>query len=145
MPLSVLNIEYKNFIYIWPIITKHNWTLYAHPSYIYVLKKSLVINVYKLHIIFSYASNTYRYIFQIKIFSFFYVSLKLGINIGNLTFHMNCAMSKYCRTPDIETKDLSHSHPNLNLSQFRAYCLFHRNSSTASKNNWNRRLMLEIN
>ena len=30
-------------------------------------------------------------------------------------------------------------------SQFRAYCLFHRNSSTAIKNNRNMGLMLEIN
>ena len=41
----------------------------------------------------------------------------------------------YCRTPEIETADLSQSHASLKLSQFRAYCFFHRNSSTATKNN----------
>ena len=38
---------------------------------------------------------------------------------------------KYSRTPEIETANLSQSHATRNLSQFRAYCLFHRNSSTA--------------
>ena len=51
----------------------------------------------------------------------------------------------YSRTPEIETADLSQSHACLNLSQFRAYFLFYRNSSTATKSNWNMRLKLEIN
>ena len=51
---------------------------------------------------------------------------------------------KYSRTPEIETADLSISHAILNLSQYRAYCLFHRNSITATKHNCNMRLMLEI-
>ena len=37
-------------------------------------------------------------------------------------------------TPEIETADLSQSHASLKLSQFRDYCLFHRNSSRATKN-----------
>ena len=41
---------------------------------------------------------------------------------------------KYSRTSEIETADLSQSHASLNLSQFRSYCLLHRNSSTATKN-----------
>ena len=49
------------------------------------------------------------------------------------------------RTPEIETADLSQSGASLNLSQFRAYCLFHRNSSRVTENNYNMRLMLEIN
>ena len=52
---------------------------------------------------------------------------------------------RYSRTPEIETADLSQSHASLNLSQFRAYCLPHINSSTATKDNCNMRLMLEIN
>ena len=51
----------------------------------------------------------------------------------------------YSRTPDIETADLSQCHASNNLSQFWAYSLFHRNSSTAFKNNCNMRLILEIN
>ena len=41
----------------------------------------------------------------------------------------------YSQTSEIETADLSQSHASLNLSLFRAYCLFHRKSSTATKNN----------
>ena len=41
----------------------------------------------------------------------------------------------YSRTPEIETTDLSISHASFNLSQFQAYCVLHRNSSTATKNN----------
>ena len=41
---------------------------------------------------------------------------------------------KYSRSPETETADLSQFHASLNLSQFRAYCLFHRNLSTAIKN-----------
>ena len=51
----------------------------------------------------------------------------------------------YSRMPEIETADLSQSHAGLNLSQFRAYCLFHRNLSTATKDNSSMRLMLKIN
>ena len=54
-------------------------------------------------------------------------------------------ISLYSRTPEIETADFSQSYASLNLSQFQAYCLFHRNSSTATKNNCNMHLMLEIN
>ena len=54
-------------------------------------------------------------------------------------------LSRYSRTPEIETADLFQSHASLNLSQIRACCLFHRNSSTATKTNCNMRLMLEIN
>ena len=42
---------------------------------------------------------------------------------------------KYSKTLEIETADLSQSHASLNLSQFRAYCLFHRDSSTVAKKN----------
>ena len=41
----------------------------------------------------------------------------------------------YSRTPEIDTADLSQSHASFNLSQFRAYCLYHRNSSTSTENN----------
>ena len=41
----------------------------------------------------------------------------------------------YSRTPEIETADLSQSHADLNWSQFRAYCLYHRKSSAATKDN----------
>ena len=41
----------------------------------------------------------------------------------------------YSRVSEIETADLSQSHASFNLSQFRAYCLFHRNSNTATKTN----------
>ena len=51
----------------------------------------------------------------------------------------------YSLTPEIEIANLSQSHVGLNLSHIRAYCLFHRSSSTATKNNCNMRLMLEIN
>ena len=44
---------------------------------------------------------------------------------------------KYSRTSEIETA-------NLSQSQFQAYYLFHRNSSTATKNDGNMRLMLKI-
>ena len=42
---------------------------------------------------------------------------------------------QHSRTLEIETADLSQSHASLNLSYVQAYCLFHRNSSTATKNN----------
>ena len=51
----------------------------------------------------------------------------------------------YSRTPEIGTANLSQFHASFNLSKFWAYCLFHRISSTAAKNNRNVRLMLEIN
>ena len=57
----------------------------------------------------------------------------------------NILKYNYSRTPEIGTVDLAQSHASLNLSQFRAYCLFNRNSSTATKNNCNMRLMPEIN
>ena len=50
----------------------------------------------------------------------------------------------YSQTPEIKTADLSQSHASLNLSQFRAYYLFHRNSIIATKYNCSMRLMLEI-
>ena len=49
------------------------------------------------------------------------------------------------QTPAIVPANLSQSHVGLNLSQFRASCLFYRRSSTATKNNCNMPLMLEIN
>ena len=41
---------------------------------------------------------------------------------------------KYSQTLQIDTADMSQSHIGLNLSQFQADCLFHLNSSTATKN-----------
>ena len=74
--------------------------------------------------------------------SYFSDSKKYRYFIKNCT---SFSKSWYSRTPEIETADLSQSHANLNLSQFRDYCLFHRNSGTATRNNYNMRLMLEIN
>ena len=53
--------------------------------------------------------------------------------------------SKYSTSPEIETANLSQCYVGLNLSQFRAYCLFHRNSIAVTKNNENVRLILKVN
>ena len=46
-------------------------------------------------------------------------------------------LSRYSRTLQIETADLSQSHAGLNLSQFQTDCLLRINSSTAILNHLN--------
>ena len=135
-----------------PVIYKQIFTdaIYQFWNNIFKRKESLVLSIrWKLlsiakscfHVAKALISNAsvhkYQFVFRSYVLPKLYkcnLSIKKSHNFQN-----------YSRMPKIETADLSQSHSSLNLSQFQAYCLFHTNSSTATKNNRNMRLMLEIN
>ena len=81
----LFQIKNVRLIYIWPKNTKHNWTLYTRTTYVHVVKKLFVVNVHKLHWIFSNDIDIKTYI-QNQNINFFHLLLNLGINIWNLIY-----------------------------------------------------------
>ena len=86
------------------------------------------------------AKHNFRIFFQFYLLFFFnlayFLVLVYILNNINLLQHVPPRLiHKYSRMPEIETADLSQFHAGLNLPQFKADCLFHRDLNTTIKIN----------